>query len=114
MHTMQGFQTREQAHENLFAHDEELRFRLRAHAARLFLEWIGQELNRDIGEKEALKERAAKCVCETDGLQKLEHMAHDQFAQAEQECSRHRLEQQWDACYIRALKDFGLDAEIAS
>lgn len=102
---MSTFDGREKAFENKFAHDEELQFKARARAGKLFGLWAAEQL----GKAGADAEDYASALVTSAILKPLDDGILDQvrkdFAAAGVAQSEHRIERQLEEYRAQATKD---------
>ncbi|MDE1151745.1 MAG: DUF1476 domain-containing protein [Micavibrio sp.] len=98
-----SFKDREQAFENKFKHDEELRFKVQSKAVKLFGEWAALQQ----GLKDAAANDYASAVLDADfeeaGVQDVLRKVHADLSAAGKEFTQHQLENEF-AIHMTAAK----------
>jgi hypothetical protein len=99
---MTQFDDREQAFENKFGHDEELEFKIGCRMAHLFGLWAAQQLGLSGKDAEIYANKGIDIEITRSGRVRLLEQTEKDFSAKGISFSRHRLEQEIEACYGKA------------
>lgn len=86
------FEKRRGESESKFSKDEEMKFKIQARCARLFAEWLADQLGQPADEKEAYAKKMVGLSMSKDALETIKNQAIADVAQNKGDLSDHVLE----------------------
>jgi hypothetical protein len=99
---MSSLDDRQNAFENKYKHDEELKFRVNARRAKLFGLWVGEQIGLPVDEAYALGKSMVQLQLEKQGASHLIDETESLLQKAGKGLTRHTLEAQLENLGIKA------------
>ena len=99
---MNAFEEREQAFENKFGHDEELEFKIATRAAHLFGLWAAEQLGIKGVDAQVYADKCVDAELVKQGHAALFTKTEKDFQTKDVSLTRHRMEREMEACFVKA------------